>query len=104
MLQRHAIELLEPEAGEDLNPGIQLAERMVERLALHRVCALYRRRILDAPVGGHRLTRPNRAHLVCGVAADGEYEIEPRGAGPRELVPALAAKPVDRQVVALENL
>src|SRR4051812_2319036 len=64
LLQRHAIELLEPEAGEDLNARLHLVECVVERRPLHLVRALHGRRILDAPVGRQRLARPDRTHLA----------------------------------------
>ena len=43
--------------------------------------ALDRRRILDAPMGGHRLAGPDRAGLARRIVADGEDEIELGRAG-----------------------
>src|SRR5262245_15437741 len=51
-----------------------------------------------APMGGHRLPRPDRTNLACGVVADGEHEIERRRAGLGELAPGFRAE--GRGVVA----
>src|SRR5205085_1905860 len=48
--------------------------------------------ILDAPMGGDGLARPDRADLARGVVAHGDDEVDPWRAGFRELVPALAAQ------------
>ena len=71
-----------------------------ERPALRLVAALDGGRILDAPVRGHRLPGPDRADLAGRAVADREDEVERRRTGLRELVPALAAQPFDRQVGA----
>ena len=49
----------------------------------------------NPPVGGHRLSRPERALLLCGVIADREDEIKLRRVGRGEFIPRLAAQPLD---------
>ena len=61
------------------------------------------RRILDPPMRGHRLARPDRADLVGGVVADGEDEIERRAPRLGELVPALRAQAVGPVVQPLQQ-
>ena len=46
-------------------------------------------RIFDAPMGGHRMARPDWTGLACRIVTDREDEIELGRAGRRELVPAL---------------
>ena len=57
-----------------------------------RLQGLHMGRVVDPPMGGHRVTRPHRAGLARGTAADGEDQIELRRAGRGELVPGLAAR------------
>ena len=59
--------------------------------------ALDRGRVLDAPMRGDRLARPDRADLAGRIVADGEDEIELGRVRRGELVPALRAKPVGRE-------
>src|SRR5262249_14402135 len=61
-------------------------------------------RVVDTPVGRHRLSWPERALLLRGVAAHREDEVEVRRAGLRELVPALAAQTSRRQAAPLHDL
>jgi len=54
-LQREAVERIEPEAGEELDARVELPERPIERAPLVFIGANECGRILDAPMGGHRL-------------------------------------------------
>jgi len=49
--------------------------------------AFYGRRIRNAPMSCHRLSRPKGAGLVGGVMADSEYEVQVGRARSGELVP-----------------
>lgn len=79
------------------------AEGRSKRHPLIHVTAFDRSGIFDAPMGGHRLTRPVGTHFAGCVVADGEYEIEMRRARLGELVPALAAQPLARQAHFFEQ-
>jgi hypothetical protein len=60
-LQRQCIERIDSQTRKQLDAGIELAEGARERPALFFLRACDARRILDAPVRGHRLARPYRA-------------------------------------------
>src|SRR3546814_6397081 len=60
--------------------------------------------VRHAPVRRHRLPRPDRAHLVRRIVADGKDEIEHRRIRPGELLPAFGAKAGDIVVEALQHL
>src|SRR3546814_1399101 len=60
--------------------------------------------VRNAPVRRHRLPRPDRAHLVRRIVADGKDEIEHRRIRPGELLPAFGAKAGDIVVEALQHL
>jgi len=52
----------------------------------------------------HRLSRPHGAQFLRGAIADGDDELEWRHVRFRELVPALAAQILDRQVILSEHI
>src|SRR6185437_11711711 len=60
-------------------------------------------RVLDAPVGGHRMTGPDRAGFAGGVVANCEYEVNFGGARLGELVPGLRPETFGRQAVISQN-
>ena len=57
------------------------------------------RRVEDSPVTARRPPRPDGTDLGRRVVADRYDDIERRGTGPRELVPALASKALGREMV-----
>src|SRR3546814_5268344 len=59
--------------------------------------------VRNAPVRRHRLPRPDRAHLVRRIVADGKDEIEHRRIRPGELLPAFGAKAGDIEVERSEE-
>ena len=63
-----------------------------------------RGRVFDAPMGRHRLARPDRAHFGSGRVADREDEIHDRSARRCEFVPALRPQLVGRVVEAFKHL
>ena len=74
-------------ADEDLDAVVEVA---VDSLELGKVLVLRADeggRVLNTPMRGHRLARPDRADLGGRVVADREHEIELRCAGLGELLP-----------------
>jgi hypothetical protein len=59
---------------------------------------------MDAPVGRHGLTGPDRTHFLRGVIADGEDEIEWWRVSGRELLPTLAPQMLGGKMIATEDL
>src|SRR5258706_1002653 len=103
-LQYARLELVERQADENQQPALQCVERLRKCLAPLRIAALDRRGIVDSPVRAHLPAGPGRAGFAGRLAADREYEIHPRRAGPRELIPAFAAQPLRRQAVFFDQL
>jgi len=58
----------------------------------------------NAPVCGHRLARPHRTDLFCGVVTDGEYKIELWGIQICKLIPTLAPETARRNMRELKLL
>src|SRR5271155_638855 len=97
-LQRHTVERPDRQTGKELDASFEPFECLTERERLFSVRAFNRRRVGDSPVRRHRFSRPDRTHLTGRVVADGEYEIDWRCSRRRELIPALAAKALGRQI------
>ena len=95
---------LERQAQEELDAPAQDDERGPECLPLLVVGADDRRRVFDSPARGHGLARPRGAALPRRLVADGEDEVQGRRAGGSELIPALAAEAVHRQLRLPERL
>ena len=55
-------------------------------------------------MGGHGLPGPYRTGLRRRLIADGEDEVQSRGARSAELFPALAAEPVDWEMMLSQGL
>ena len=66
--------------------------------------ALHSGGIGHAPMGGHRISGPDRAGFAGGLVANREDEIHHRRAGTGEFMPALAAQPVCRQMKPFERI
>src|SRR5918994_4302729 len=97
-LDANAIQRPQRQAAENLDAAFERPKDFVEYGEALRLSAFCSRGILHPPMRCDRLPRPHRAGLACGFVADGEYEIELRRARPRELIPALAAQPVRREL------
>jgi len=97
-LDREFVETRKGQAQEQTYPAVQNHKGLPKSLfdLLRRAC--HRRGIGDAPVGRHRLAGPHRADFLGCIVADRKDEIELRRAGPRELVPTLAAKAIGRKM------
>ena len=79
-------------------------KRLAEGAVAIRLGSLDRCRIGHAPVRGHRLPRPHRAHLAGGVVADRDDEVERGRAGRGEFVPGLAAQALGADFQPLQQL
>ena len=89
---------------EDGNPVPDVARRGDEGRLLLNVRSLDGGRVFDAPMGGHRLARPDRAGLARRVVAKGEDEIHRRGAGDGEFLPVLRPQAVGRILQPFQHL
>jgi hypothetical protein len=91
-LQSELVERAQREIGEDADAVAQHPIGLGEGQATLRLRPLGGGGVWNAPMGGHRLARPDRAHFIRRVVADGEDEIHHRRARCRKLVPALGAQ------------
>jgi hypothetical protein len=66
---------------------VEHAVRVREGKADFSLFASLRGGVRQAPMNGHRLPRPDRAHFRCGIVAKRKYEIECRRFRARELRP-----------------
>src|ERR1035437_4821186 len=71
---------------------VQNKKRVAESAVGFSGVSVSRGRIGNSPVRSHGLSWPERAGFPGGVVANSEDEVHRRSAGPRELVPALAAQ------------
>ena len=83
-LKGQLVKFLETEAREDAYSRVEFHVRALDS-KLQLQWPLNGRRIGDAPVRGHRLSRPQRARLAGGVIAHGEDEVEWGAIGSGEL-------------------
>src|SRR3569623_136938 len=79
-----------------MHPGHDLLEYFLKCSPLCFVIAFDCRRVLETPVCGGRMTRPDRTGFSCGIVANGDDEIHVRRAGSGEFVPRFAAQILDR--------
>jgi hypothetical protein len=70
VLERQAIQLIDPQAGEQLQPRVELSKGAIEGAPLIFDCAGHDGRIRETPVSRHRLSRPDRTDLRSCVVAD----------------------------------
>src|SRR5688500_7808011 len=77
-LQRHLTQRGEREIEEQRDPLLQVFGSLHEGALLLGIRSLDRRRILDAPMRGGWVPRPDRAGLAGGAVADREDEIHLR--------------------------
>src|SRR5713226_2044279 len=75
-LQSEAVERLERQVDEDLYSILEFRVDAKKEAAFLFVAALESDRIGNAPMGGYRLARPDRAHFAVRLVADCESEIE----------------------------
>src|SRR4029077_14539276 len=104
LLELEAVNRGNGQTGEDPDAVLQCLEGGAKRKPLLRVRPLDRRRIRDAPVGRHGLPGPEGTDFPGGLVAHREDEIKRRGAGDRELIPALAAQATRRKSHLPEQL
>src|SRR3546814_1855145 len=90
-LHRHCVDAVVRQREEERDAIREIVKRAFERFAL--AWTLNSGRIFDAPMGGDRVARPDRAGFARGIVANGEDEIELGRARRREFVPALRAQP-----------
>src|SRR5580698_1494851 len=83
---------MQRERREDGDALMQHAIGVLERERDLSVRSLGFRRIGNAPMRRHRLTRPNRTAFASSVVTNGESKIERRSAGLGEFMPRLRAK------------
>jgi hypothetical protein len=102
--ERQLVDAAQREVREHADAVLEIAEGGDEGGFLHDVRSFDRRRILDAPMSGHRLTWPHRAAFSRGAVADGEHEVHHRGVGRGELLPAFRTHAIGRVVQAFEHL
>src|SRR5258708_37669799 len=89
---------------EQADPPIKNKESVTEG-ALDLICsAANRRRIGNAPMGGHRLTLPDRAHFFGGAVTDRKDEVKLGSSRPGEFIPSLASQACAGQTRPLELL
>src|SRR5919201_1466813 len=100
--KRDLVERGEREAEEQTDSAVERKEGVAECFLDLLWGAVHGGGIGNAPVSGHRLTRPNGANLFGGVVANGKNEIELGRAWFRELVPAFALKAVRRDMGGFE--
>src|SRR3569832_2393047 len=103
LLQLHVVERMERQADERGKTALQLAHRLDEGMTFDIVAAFDRSRIGDAPERGHRLCRPYRADLACGVIAYCDDKIERRRIGLGELNTKITAKLAGREMIFLQQ-
>jgi hypothetical protein len=96
--QRYPIKRRNRQRDKNLDPHFQGRKDVSESLPLFDLGSIDSSRIRQTPVGGDRLTRPNRADFARCVIADGEYKIHDGYTGPNKSIPALAAQSCGRQV------
>ncbi len=102
--ERQPVQRRHRQVDEQRDAVLEVAERGDEGTLLVDVAAFDGGRVLDAPVRGDRLARPQRTGFAGGVVADGQHEIHPRCVRPGEHLPALGGQPVDRIAVARQHL
>src|SRR5665213_1116567 len=104
-LECDAVELLNRQCDESLNPCVQCLEGLEERLPPGGVAAGDADGVLDAPVSSDRGAWPHGAHLTCGAVADRDDDIHTATAtiGTRALIPTLAAGSTDGDLLLLER-
>src|SRR3984893_7502613 len=103
-LQRHGIERLDRKTRKELDSRFKLLKRPAERKRFLGIAALGGRGVRNPPVCGHGLSRPDRADFTGCVVANRKDKINGRRPRRGELIPALAAKILRRQIHALEDL
>jgi hypothetical protein len=81
------------QTGEGSDPVLQVLKCLDEGTLLLDVGALNGSRVLDAPMGSRRVSRPYRAGFTSRAVTDGEDEIHDRGTGPGELLQLLERWP-----------
>ena len=102
-LQGEGVKRCQRQAEEEADAAIESDEGFGRRPARFPRRSLHGRRIGDAPMSRHRLTRPIGADFLRCVVADSEYKVKWRRVGPRELVPGLAAKTFACSCVRLQS-
>ncbi len=100
LLERDVIEFGDRHRQQEFDAALQGQSNFMHRLLFALIGTLDVGRIGHAPVRRHRLAGPHRAHFASGLVADREDEIQRRRARLGELIPALAAIAVGRQMPA----
>lgn len=99
--RRHAIELVQRQGDEQLDPRFKREVRPAKGIAPLGLRADHSGGVGHTPTGGDRIARPEGAN-TRRLIADGEDEIHDRCVGPREFVPTLGAQTVGRQMQPFE--
>ena len=103
-LRREVVELLERQAGQQLDVTPQHRGRLQESGLPFLLRPLDGRRVFDAPMRSRGLSGPDRADLAGGVVADGQDEVHRWRIRLRELLPALAAQALGRHARRFQGL
>jgi hypothetical protein len=101
-LDREVIELIDRQGDKDLDAVFEFEISSAEGLALLGLGAVDRGGVRYAPMGGDGITRPHRTGFGGGPVAHRKDEIHDRGTQAGEFVPAFAAQPRSREMVAFE--
>src|ERR1017187_491867 len=97
-LQRETIQSRKRQTQEQTDSSIQEKARIAKSSFHLLLWTPHGRRIGHAPVRGHWLARPYRAHLVGRVVTDRKNKIELRGIRPGEFIPGLTPETAGWQV------
>src|SRR6516225_12242918 len=93
---RHAVELLDWQRDEKLDPVLEHDIGLAECAPLLGFRALHSGRVRYTPMSSDGVAGPDRADFAGGVVADRKNKIHHRRAEAGEFVPAFAAQPACR--------
>jgi hypothetical protein len=91
--ERQLVDRGDGQIDEEGDTVLEVACRQGEGASDINIRTLYRSRVLDAPMGCHRMAEPDRAGFAGRIVTDGEDEVHLRSASFGKDIPAFRAEP-----------